>query len=84
MAGNKSQRVQVLRAFFHKGEPLGVDSVLDLPFAQAAELSAAGKVKFVQSDTKLTKTDKPTPRAKVDPTADDPEKEPDDKKGAKK
>lgn len=82
MAGNKSQRVQVLRAFFHKGAAVGVGSVLDLPFASAAELSAAGKVKFVQGDKKLEMTNTPTPRAKVNPAEAD--KAPDDKKGAKK
>lgn len=48
----KTQRVRVSRAFYHKGEPYGRDSVLDLPLPTAIELRTANKVEFVQSDVK--------------------------------
>lgn len=53
MATQKTQRVQADRAFYHKGEPIGVGSVLDLPAPIAAELRSANKVSYVASDTKL-------------------------------
>ena len=62
MATKKQQRVRVLRAFWHKSEIVGVDSVIDLPIGTAAELRSARKVEDVQADTKLSKTKKPTTR----------------------
>lgn len=57
------QRVRVLRAFRHKGEDLGVGSVLTLDTPLASELRAGRKVEFVAADTKgnvveLAKKDK--------------------------
>jgi hypothetical protein len=52
-----NQRVRVLRAFRHKGETVGIDSVIDLDKATAIELRTANKVVFEQADVKLEKTD---------------------------
>lgn len=58
MATQKTQRVKVTRAFYQGNEIRGVGSVLDIPASYAAELRHARKVEFVQSDTKLHKTDR--------------------------
>lgn len=49
-----NQRVRVTRAFRHKGDTVGVGSVIDLDKATAIELRSANKIEFVQSDVKLT------------------------------
>ena len=80
MATQKTQRVKVQRAFYHKGKTVGVSSVLDFPIPNAIELRTANKVTFVQSDTKLKKTqDVPAP-----PDASLPEEGAGAKSGARK
>lgn len=49
----KIQRVKVTRAFRHRGEDVGEDSVLDLDTPTAKELRGARKVEFVASDVKV-------------------------------
>lgn len=49
----KIQRVKVTRAFRHRGEDVGEDSVLDLDMPTAKELRGARKVEFVPSDIKV-------------------------------
>lgn len=49
----KVQRVKVARAFRHRGEDVGEDSVLDLDMPTAKELRNARKVEFVASDVKV-------------------------------
>ena len=47
------KRVQVTRSFRHRGEDIGIGSVLDLDVPLAQELRNARKVEFVASDTKV-------------------------------
>jgi hypothetical protein len=83
MATQKTQRVKVTRAFYHKGEVLGAGSVLDLPVPIAFELRSAHKVEFVQADTKLqTNSNQPEPADATPPA--DKEKAGDKAKGDKK
>lgn len=77
MAQQKEQRVRVTRPFYHRGEPLGVDTVLDLNRSVAAELHGAGKVEIVASDTKLaknTEVDPPKPASQPSNTVKDADK----------
>ena len=45
------QRVKVARAFRHRGDDLGVGSVLDFELPVAQELRSAKKLEFVAADT---------------------------------
>ena len=79
MAIQKTQRVKVTRAFYQRSEIRGVGSVLDMPSSLANELRTAGKVEFVQADTKLEKSTKiPAP-----PDAKLPKKGSDEKSTSK-
>jgi hypothetical protein len=53
MANQKTQRCIVIRAYRHKGETIGVGSVLDHVVPIAVELRTANKVSFVQADSAL-------------------------------
>lgn len=70
MATQKTQRVKVTRAFYHKGEVQGAGSVLDLPTPQAFELRTAKKVEFVQADTKLVTSNQAAEPADATPPAE--------------
>jgi len=48
----KQQTVQVTKAFRHRGEDLGVDSVVVLDAALAREMRDAKRCEFVESSTK--------------------------------
>lgn len=62
MATQKTQRVKVTRAFYHKNQVIGKDSIVDFSMSMATELRHANKVEFVQSDTKIKRnTDIPSP-----------------------
>lgn len=45
------QRVKVVRAFRHRGDDVGINSVLDFELPVAQELRSAKKVEFVAADT---------------------------------
>lgn len=70
MATQKTQRVKVTRAFYHKGEIVGVGSVLDLPVPVAFDLRTARKLEFVQADTKLTSNSEVAPPPDATPPAE--------------
>lgn len=49
----KNQRIIVTSPFRHKGEDLGVGSVLDMDLGTAQELRGARRCEFAQADTKI-------------------------------
>lgn len=49
----QKQRVRVTRALRHRGNDVGIGSVLELDRNDALELRSGNKVEFVASDTKL-------------------------------
>lgn len=49
----KNQRIIVTSPFRHKGEDLGVGTVLDIDLGSAQELRSAKRADFAQADTKI-------------------------------
>jgi hypothetical protein len=64
----KEQRVEVLRAFFFKGEVLEVGSKPVLPYYFALEMTSANKAKFVDDEP----SPPPPPAAEAKPAAPSP------------
>lgn len=58
----KTQRIRVLKNFWHQNKEVGADSVLDVDLPLAIDLQASRKAEFVQADTKLAEV---APKAKV-------------------